>query len=107
MADFTSFRVPDQAAFRPEHRSERGIEGRAELVIEVRSPGDETCQKLPFYERVGVQEILVIDRDTKALRQWIRSGDQLVGVDTTGGADLHAVEARLHVLRRVQPPVGA
>jgi len=98
VADFTSFRVPDLAAATPDHISERGVEGAAALVIEIRSPGDETFQKFPFYERVGVAELLVIDRDTKALRHWIRQHDRLVesGPDPAGVTTLRAVPAALH-----------
>jgi Uma2 family endonuclease len=93
----TTFRVPDQAVFAAAHRSGRGIEGRAELVIEIRSPGDETYEKLPFYERVGVQEMLVIDRDTKALRHWVRHDDRLVEVDASSTVSLQALDARLYL----------
>ncbi len=92
-----SYCVPDHVAFRPDCRSTRGVEGRAELVVEFRSPGDETFQKLAFYERVGVQEVLVIDRDTKALRHWVRTGNRLVEVGADTAAELQAFEAHLHV----------
>lgn len=36
-----------------------------DVVLEVRSPGDETDEKVPFYEDVGVREELIIDRDTR------------------------------------------
>ncbi len=53
------YRVPDQMYHRPEHRSERGAEG-AELVVEVRSPNDETYEKLEFYAALGVREVIVL-----------------------------------------------
>src|SRR3954462_4387312 len=34
------YRTPDLVVYRPEHGSERGIEGRAELLVEILSPGD-------------------------------------------------------------------
>jgi len=34
------------------------------VVVEVRSPGDETYEKFPFYAGLGVPEVWVIDRDT-------------------------------------------
>lgn len=52
------YRVPDQLYCRPEQSSDRGAEG-AELVIEVRSPGDESYAKLDFYARLGVREVIV------------------------------------------------
>ena len=35
------------------------------MVVEIRSPGDETMEKLPFYAQLGVPEVWIIDRDTK------------------------------------------
>ena len=94
LASRPSWFVPDQLAFRPEDATRRGVEGRAELVIEFRSPGDETYQKIPHYERIGVQEVLVIDRDTKAVRHWTRQNERLVDTTATP-VELQAVEARL------------
>ena len=34
-------------------------------TIEIRSPGDESYEKLSFFADLGVREVLVIDRDTK------------------------------------------
>jgi Uma2 family endonuclease len=41
------------------------FEGAPTVVVEIRSPGDETMEKLPFYAQIGVPEVWVIDRDTK------------------------------------------
>lgn len=35
------------------------------VVVEIRSPGDETYDKFPFYAGLGVPEVWVFDRDTK------------------------------------------
>jgi len=43
------------------------VVGAPDAVIEVRSPGDETYQKLPFYHRLGVSEVIVIQRDSRAV----------------------------------------
>jgi hypothetical protein len=65
------YRVPDQLyCRRPEALSERGTEG-AELVIEIRSPGAETYDKVAFYEKLGVREMLIVhpaDRSVELLR---------------------------------------
>jgi Uma2 family endonuclease len=61
------YRVPDQAYFRSELASERGLEG-ADLVVEVRRSWDETYEKLDFYARVGVQEVLVLSWDGGSAR---------------------------------------
>lgn len=84
VADWSDFKVPDLVVARPEYRSERGVEGRAELVVEIRSPGDETFEKVGWYGRVGVQELLVIDRDTKQVRQWLLGGSVLVETEPDG-----------------------
>lgn len=54
------YRVPDQVYARPDLLSERGVDGPAELVVEIRSPGDETYDKLGFYADLGVGEVLVV-----------------------------------------------
>lgn len=54
-----NFRVPDLLFRRADQGSERGAEG-AELVVEIRSPNDETYDKLPFYAARGVREMLVL-----------------------------------------------
>lgn len=41
------------------------FEGAPTAVVEVRSPGDETIEKMPFYASLGVPEVWVMDRDTK------------------------------------------
>jgi len=35
------------------------------LVVEIRSPGDESYEKLPFHAGLGVPEVWIIHRDTK------------------------------------------
>ena len=41
------------------------FEGAPTVVVEIRSPGDETMEKLPFYAKLGVPEVWIIDRDTR------------------------------------------
>ncbi|MEO7443302.1 MAG: Uma2 family endonuclease [Acidimicrobiales bacterium] len=59
-AQKTNYRIPDLAFYRREHASEFGIDGRVELAVEIRSPHDETYEKLGFYAEIGVQELLVV-----------------------------------------------
>ena len=35
------------------------------MVVEIRSPGDESYEKLPFHAGLGVPEVWIIHRDTK------------------------------------------
>jgi Uma2 family endonuclease len=94
VAGDTSYRRPDVAVWSPAHVSARGIEGRAELVVEIRSPNDESYQKLPFYERVGVQEFLAVELDSSA-RRWVMSEGRLVEVTGDGQAELRTLPVTL------------
>ena len=60
------YRVPDLAIWSPEAGSERGIEGAPVLVVEIRSPGDETMEKVPWYLGRGSESVIVIDLATLA-----------------------------------------
>jgi Uma2 family endonuclease len=40
----------------------------AALVIEIVSPGDESFDKLPHYAEFGVEEVVIIDPDTRSVR---------------------------------------
>jgi Uma2 family endonuclease len=61
------YRVPDLGCYRPELATDRGVDGPADLVVEIRSPGDETDEKRPWYAALGVAEVLVIDLDSLAI----------------------------------------
>lgn len=93
----TNFRTPDLVVFDDSARSEHGVEGRARLVVEIRSPGDESLQKLPYYESVGVLEVILIDRDTKSVRHWLATDHGLVETpaEEEGWHRLRALPARL------------
>ena len=82
------YKVPDLVVSRPEDRSERGVEGRAELVIEIRSPGDETHEKIEWYLSVGVREVVVIDRDTLGVTRFGSAGALAVTFETLEGPRL-------------------
>ncbi|MGH9276586.1 MAG: Uma2 family endonuclease [Acidimicrobiales bacterium] len=90
-----SWRVPALGFARREFVSERGVEGRAKLVVEVRSPRDETYDKLPFYGEVGCQEVLVVDRDSLALELFVSQDGQMVATapDAGGRLRLASVDA--------------
>ncbi len=63
-ADAQDWRVPDQVYARPDRESEEGLTG-AELVVEVRSPDDESYAKLPFYAARGITEAMIVHRDRR------------------------------------------
>ena len=62
------YRIPDlilltRAGLSIDHNEY--LEGPPLVVVEVRSPGDETVEKLPFYAKLGVPEAWIIDRDSR------------------------------------------
>ena len=62
------YRIPDLVLLTPDRFGidhDVYFEGAPTVVVEIRSPGDETMEKLPFYARLGVPEVWVVDRDTK------------------------------------------
>ena len=59
-----NWRVPDQVYVRSDQEIEEGVTS-AELVVEVRSPGDDSYAKLPFYAERGVTEVLIVHQDRR------------------------------------------
>jgi Uma2 family endonuclease len=63
-----NYRIPDLVLLRPQDFSidrNEYFEGAPGAVVEIRSPQDETYEKLAFYADIGVREVWIIDRDTK------------------------------------------
>jgi len=54
--------------------------GGPDAVIEIRSPEDETYEKFPFFAKLGVREVIVIDRDTKRPEVYRLAGSQYIAV---------------------------
>jgi Uma2 family endonuclease len=73
-----NFRIPDLVLLTPNcFDIDRDVyfEGPPTVVVEIRSPGDETMEKLSFYAELGVPEVWVLDRDTKGPELYVlRSG---------------------------------
>lgn len=87
-----NYRVPDVMIAHLDHVSDRGVEGVAPAVIEVRSPGDESLQKVPYYLRHGVGEVVVIDRDTLEVQVFrLTDGEPARASDTV----IRCLEVRL------------
>jgi Uma2 family endonuclease len=64
------YRVPDLMLItRAGRHIERNafFEGGPDAVIEIRSPGDETWDKLRFYAAVGCREVWIVDAESRAL----------------------------------------
>ncbi len=63
-----NYRVPDIAvvlAGNPLVDHGSYIHGGPDLVVEMRSRGDDSYRKLDFYTALGVREVLVVERDTR------------------------------------------
>lgn len=72
------YRIPDLVLVTLGARGvDRGeyYEGPPTVVIEIRSPGDESYEKLGFYARLGVPEVWIIDRDTKTPEVYVLDVD--------------------------------
>ena len=78
------YRIPDLtfvAAGRRDIIAPDGIRGGGpDAVIEIRSPEDETYDKLPFFARLGVREVIVVERDTKEIEIYRLTGHEYVAV---------------------------
>jgi Uma2 family endonuclease len=71
--------------------------GGPDAVIEIRSPDDETYDKLPFFARLGVGEVIVVDRDTKKPEIYRLAGSQYLALqpDSEGWLRSEALKVRL------------
>jgi Uma2 family endonuclease len=75
-----NFRIPDAAVVLNGGRaSDCGthLHGGPDLVVEVVSPNDLARDKRPFYARIGVRELLIVDRDPWALDLYRLEGGEL------------------------------
>ena len=92
-----NYREPDVAVFL---RDGKAINcgthwrGAADFLVEIISPGERTREKIPFYSRLGVVELLVIDRDPWSLELYRQRDGQLtkIGQSTLAAPDRLASE---------------
>ena len=100
-----NYRIPDLSFVARGHESvlaEDGTRGGGpDAVIEIRSPGDESYDKFPFFASLGVREVIVVDRDSKKPEVFRLAGSQYVAV----GADREGwlVSETLRVRLRQSP----
>jgi Uma2 family endonuclease len=77
------YRIPGLTFISRGHENvlaEDGARNGPDLVIEIRSPGDESFEKLPFYAALGVREVVIILRDEKTSELFRLAGDRYVAV---------------------------
>jgi Uma2 family endonuclease len=80
LGDATDFRVPDLGVHRG---SPSGVWlDTAAIVVEIRSPNDETLQKFEFYLRHEVDEILIVDLTDHSV-QWFERAEDGYAVTVT------------------------
>lgn len=84
------YRIPDLLVASPEHVSERAVEGRCELVVEILSPHDESRDKFPFYARQGVQEIWLVEPRSRAVEVYVLRGDSYFAVTSNRAGAIDA-----------------
>jgi Uma2 family endonuclease len=85
------YRVPDGGVFRP--GPDEVFASTAALVVEVVSPQDETWEKLPFYAPHGVEELLIVDPETRRVH-WLAlsSAGEYQPIDRSELIELSPVE---------------
>lgn len=88
----SQYRVPDLVVFDGSVLAEPGLVGAARLVVEVRSPGDESYLKLPYYDEIGVREVVIIELDRR-VRRWARRDGGPLGEEAPDGEGWHQLDA--------------
>jgi Uma2 family endonuclease len=72
--DQNNYRVPDLIVADDGDVAERGVERRAELVVEVLSKNDMSRDKLPFYAECKVKEVWLVDPKTREHEIYVLRG---------------------------------
>jgi Uma2 family endonuclease len=104
-----NYRIPDLtfvAAGRESLFAEDGIRGGGpDAVLEVRSPNDESYQKLPFFAKLGVSEVIIVDRDTKQVEVFRLGAEGYQAVERMAGGDVEsrALDVRFRTLDEAKP----
>lgn len=77
----SNYRIPDAVAVLPGCRAkdcETHLCGGPDFVSEIVSEGDRTYEKFGFYAKIGVREVLIVDRDPWQLELYTLQGETLV-----------------------------
>jgi Uma2 family endonuclease len=87
------YRVPDVGVVLRGGKAEdcgTHLRGGADFLVEVTSPKDRTYEKIPFYTRLGVRELLVVDRSmwTLELYRWGEGELKRVGESSLDAPDV-------------------
>ncbi len=87
------YRVPDVAVYPPSAGSERGIDGAPLVVFEIRSPDDESYDKIPWYLARGTGSIVIVEPVTFTVAVFTAAGR--VEADADGLVAIPGLGARL------------
>jgi Uma2 family endonuclease len=82
----TNFRVPDVVVLLANSRAishKTHIQSGPDFLVEIESPGDDTEDKVPFYARIGVRELLIVHRDKRTAGLLRLDEEELVLVKPT------------------------
>jgi len=95
-----NYRTPDLLVVDPVYVIRRGTEGPVALAIEVLSPDDESRDKMPFYAARGVQELWLVDPDTRVVEVYTLRGGTYFAVlaDRSGILRAPALDLELSVV---------
>lgn len=87
-----NYRQPDISVVTPADLmpSNRGINGHAELVIEVRSPNDESYDKLPFYAQCNIPEYWIAHPASRTVEVYVLIDGVYVLQQPDAGGVVHA-----------------
>ncbi len=76
-----NYRVPDLLVVLKNSRAidcDTHFCGGPDFLVEIQSPGDDTEEKVPLYAKIGVRELLILHRDTRAPRLLQLEASELV-----------------------------
>lgn len=99
-----NYRIPDLSFVAAGHESVLADDGTRgggpDAVIEIRSPGDESYDKFPFFASLRVREVIVIDRDSKRPELFRLAGSRYVDVaaDREGWLASETLRVRLRLV---------
>lgn len=97
-----NYRVPDVAVFLENTRAKNLVThwlGGPDFGVEIESPKDRSREKLPFYAKVGVRELLLISREPWALELYRLEGDVLTLVGRVVSGDEASLESTVLAVR--------
>jgi Uma2 family endonuclease len=75
-----NYRCPDVAVFLRDTKAENcdtHWRGQADFLIEITSPNDRTHDKIAFYDLIGVEELLIVNRENWTLELYQRQEGRL------------------------------